>query len=77
MTADRRAELVEKVAKGAAESKTDSYNEWLDVLIDCVLEEAAKVCESELVGSFDQYSQGYNDGCAESAAAIRALKDKA
>ena len=41
------------------------------------LEEAAKVCEKELVGSFDQWSEGYNDGCKESAAAIRALKEKA
>jgi hypothetical protein len=41
--------------------------------IAAALEEAARVCEDELVGSFDQYSEGYNDGCKESAAAIRAM----
>jgi hypothetical protein len=42
-------------------------------VITLALEEAAKACEAELVGSFDQYSLGYNDGCKENAAAIRAM----
>jgi hypothetical protein len=76
MTADRAA-LVEKVA--AEIRKYDLTSDEIaafaiDLIRAEVLEEAARVCESELVGSFDQYSQGYNDGCEESAAAIRALK---
>ncbi len=54
---------------------TEDATAAIDLIRAEVLEEAAKKCESELVGSFDQYSQGYNDGCKESAAAIRALKE--
>jgi hypothetical protein len=58
------------------------YNDPTDVRtatkrgIAIALEEAAKACEAELVGSFDQYSLGYNDGCKENAAAIRAMMEK-
>lgn len=37
------------------------------------LEEAARVCESELVSAFSEWSAGYSDACKENAAAIRAL----
>lgn len=40
------------------------------------LEEAAKVCLHEIEQPFDEWSSGYKDGCEETAAAIRALKEK-
>jgi hypothetical protein len=48
----------------------------MEAVAAIALEEAAKACEAELVGSFDQYSLGYNDGCKENAAAIRGMMEK-
>jgi hypothetical protein len=43
---------------------------------DAALEEAAKVCLHEIEQPFDEWSSGYKDGCEESAAAIRAMKER-
>ena len=52
------------------------YQGTAKAAVAIALEEAAKACEAELVGSFDQYSLGYNDGCKENAAAIRGMMEK-
>jgi hypothetical protein len=82
-------DLVERVARHHYEQEIRREGEkpWDDLspgvkkgfcgiaspFVALALEEAAKACEAELVGSFDQYSLGYNDGCKENAAAIRAM----
>ncbi len=78
MTADRRAALVEKVARAMAERAGASYSwEWyrnqgiataaIDFIRADVLEEAARVIENDCHDDMTR---------AEEAAAIRALKEK-
>lgn len=76
-------ELRERVARAMAathgyEPDALTYRE-ADAAIAIIrgetLEEAARVCESELVEPSDRWMSGYSDACKENAAAIRALKE--
>jgi len=74
-------DLVERVARKLASFRStehdwERYEPKARAAVRLALEEAAKACEAELVGSFDQYSLGYNDGCKENAAAIRGMMEK-
>ena len=78
MLATPTNDLVERVARALASFRStehdwERYEPKARAAVRLALEEAAKACEAELVGSFDQYSLGYNDGCKENAAAIRAM----
>jgi hypothetical protein len=90
MTADRRAALVEKVARAMAERAGASYSwEWyrnqgianaaIDLIRADVLEEAARVAEDVKRVNIDDGPDDCADGPTKVAiaAAIRALKEKA
>lgn len=77
------SELREKLRRLIALHITSSgytVDELTDAAIalvrDSALEEAAKVCLDEIEQPFDEWSSGYKDGCEESAAAIRAMKER-
>ena len=78
---DERRPLLMRVLDAMQEAdnyyvSADQAQVAIALVRDAALEEAAKVCLHEIEQPFDEWSSGYKDGCEESAAAIRALKER-
>ena len=91
MTADRRAALVERMAREVCDAVNGAgaYDETLDIhqtavwkpiasaALDLALEEAARECEAQVPQDSDEFTKGYRMACEENARNVRALRRKA